>query len=108
MDLIQRSFTLMSIHPTPGTSSIKFRNIAVGVLFLTFEIALLISSAAFFYKNVQNDLETSLYALLQISAFCHSCYMLVIGFKHRQVIQQLFDEFKIIQNQCKSAFELIH
>lgn len=110
MDSIERTFVLLSILPTPETTkrAIKFRNISIGISFFAIEIIVLMSSAAFFLEYVENDLKNSLYALLQIAAYCSSTYTFAVGFTQRRDIQKLFPEFQNIIKECKNIFLLFN
>lgn len=100
MEQIKNSFAQLSISPDPETPKQCARKIRLSVLFLLIQLIALISSAAFFFNYIGDDVETSLYALIQIAAFSCSIYTLIVGIKRRQSIQQIFSEFQHIRDEC--------
>lgn len=103
MDSIKRSFIRMAVLPNPIEEHfyIKLRNVSFGILLLTVELFITISSLALFLKIVVDDLEKSLYVLMQFMAFSCGAYMMAIGYKKRHDIADLFSEIRKIEMKCK-------
>lgn len=108
MESIEQIFKSVSILPTSIESGhwIKVRRIAFGITISMVSLIVLISSIIFFCKYVNVDLESSLYAIQQISAFSYTIYTQVVGYSQRHHIEKLFIEFKRIRNKCEYNFNL--
>lgn len=100
MELNRRIFNSISM-----LSSDKERHKPTNVLFIivvfSFQVTVLISSLIFCYRFTANDLENSLYALLQICVFLSTVYTIFVALKLRYKINELFDKVHQIQIDCE-------
>lgn len=99
METLRKVFTLISIFPTSATEKwqIKLRNISIFAM----QIILLFLSLDFFIKICLIDLESALYALLQIVGLICTIYSIVVGYFQRSNIERLFRDFHAICIECK-------
>lgn len=88
---------LNSILILSSNEELKPKNILFGIVVLNFQVTVLISSLIFCYRFTANDLENSLYALLQICVFLSATYTIVVALKQRDKINELFDKIHQIQ-----------
>lgn len=84
----QRVLTWLCVRPMDADENQwkKLFYIAFTITFLTIDLTGLFSSIAFFLINISIDLEESLYALFQISAFLGLTYMCIVAFLLRYKI----------------------
>lgn len=104
MDSSEKLFAAISISPFLGTMKpiVRLRCILTGILLFTLELATMISSGIYFFKLVHDDLENSLYALLQFAAFVCGTYTIAMGYMQRRCIIMLFPKFSQIRYECQS------
>lgn len=93
----------MSILPDPKETNpkIKFRNIVFSLWLFISQCIGLISSVAYFLRFVSDDLESSLYALVQLSGYTCTAYTMAIGYIQRKCIEKLFLEFREVCEKCE-------
>lgn len=84
----QRVLTWLCIRPmnTDENRWKKLFYIMFSITFVSMDLTGLFSSVAFFLINISTDLEESLYALFQISAFSGLTYMCIVAFLLRNEI----------------------
>lgn len=110
MDSIHRALTLMSVLSDPSETNrmIRFRNAVFGVWLFIWQCVAVISSAAYFYRFVSNDLESSLYAVVQMSAHICTPYTIAMGYIQRKSIEKILMEFRTVRESRKfQIFEYV-
>lgn len=91
-------FRLMWIIPTAKTERklIKFRNITFSLWNTFIVFMFLIHSIHFFMKTASTNLESALYAVIQIFAFVIAVYLMGVGHAIWPQLLQLFTELQRI------------
>lgn len=100
MDLNRRIFNSISILSS-NNERMNPRNVLFGIVVFLLQVTLLISSLTYCYRFTANDLENSLYALLQICVFLSAAYTIVVALRLRGKINKLFDQVHQIQIDCE-------
>lgn len=99
----RKILTWFYLYPVEeGTERKKLIHFILSAVVFIFKISFLASSTAFFMKYVSTDLEESLYALFQISAFSNSTYVIAIAYISHQKITALIDRLSAIYDASKN------
>lgn len=80
----------------------KKRHIIFSVVCLLANMNAVLASVTFFLNFVSVNLELSLYALFQISAYSNVVYSYIIAFILRNRVPAIFDGLAAIYHQCKT------
>lgn len=75
-------------------------------LFTTF-VGAVLASAEFVRQSLSTDLEGSLHALFQLTAYTGVVYVTIITFVFRHKITEIFDQLTEIYRKCKIQFEIL-
>lgn len=90
----QKMLTWICVYPADETVS-KFKRATYAFAYafiLISNLCVLASSVAFFLKYVSVDLEQSLYAVFQITAYGSMTYLIIVSFLLRSKIPLVFDD----------------
>lgn len=80
----------------------KLFYVTFSLTFFSANLSGLLSSVAFFVENISTNLEESLYAFFQISAFSGLTYMCIVAFLLRSRITAFLGTLSKIYDTCKS------
>lgn len=102
----QRVLTWLCIRPmnTDENRWKKLFYIMFSITFVSIDLTALFSSIAFFFINISIDLEESLYALFQISAFSGLTYMCIVAFLLRNEITVFLGTLSQIYDARKKLY----
>lgn len=84
------------------TKESRKRHIIFSVVCLLANMSAVVASVTFFLKFVAVNLELSLYALFQISAYSNVVYIYTIAIILRNKVPAIFDGLATIYHQCKT------
>lgn len=99
----RKVLTLMSVYPLDDTTNVLIKLICFViplVIFITHLLAIF-SSAIFFAKHIEDDIDTAIFAILQICGCANMAYMLVIAIYLRENINDIFKRLDVIYKTCK-------
>lgn len=102
----QRMLTWICVSPLESRDSKWMKPFCVIFALTTFLAVLscVLSSVIFFSSNVSIDVEESLYALFQISAFSGVAYMAIVAFYSRKKINAFLETLTAIHDERKHIF----
>lgn len=98
----QRVLTWLCIYPADDSTriEIKLAYIIVSIVIIAIELSILIASIAFFMKNVSSDLDSSLFAVIQIVGLFGLTYMIIVAFILSRNITDMFKGLTLICDTC--------
>lgn len=102
----QRMLTWICVCPLESRDSKWMKPFCVIFALTTFLAvsSCVLSSVIFFSSNVSKDVEESLYALFQISAFSGVAYMAIVAFYSRKKINAFLETLTAIHDERKHIF----
>lgn len=104
LELNRKIFILMWIIPNQNEveSPLKrFANILFSFIVLTLVLSVTLSSIAYTLKFASIDLEKTLYAVFQISAYSSQFYMMIVSFRIWSKLAKLFPKLQEIYDKRK-------
>lgn len=103
MESIRNALILISVstadHNIKWWQKVRNKTFCAFIFISLFVIS--ISSAEYFLKFFAIDIEMSLYAMLQVSAFSGVAYTIAMGFIKRNQIDRMFKDFDKIRINSK-------
>lgn len=99
----RKVLTLMSVYPFDGTTNVLIKLICFifPLVVLTIHLLAISSSAVFFATHIEDDMDTAIFAILQMSGCANMAYMLVIAIYLRVNINDIFQRLDEIYKTCK-------
>lgn len=95
-------FILLCVCPSDSQNPfIKFRNRAFSVFYLIVFITFISTSGAYILKNLENDLEGCLLAILTCSAAFGLINMIMAAYFLQYQVIEIFSDFQVIYDKCK-------
>lgn len=103
LKLNQEVLTLLWILPLSDDESkwLKLRNFFISLIVFLLGLVTVVCGSFFFVRNVDNNLEMSLSAVIQISACTSQVYMLFFSIILWKNFAKLFPNLQKIYDECK-------
>lgn len=100
----RRVLTWLCILPANETTGKceKIMYMTFSATIIAVEVCITTSSMVYFLKNVSVDLDTSLYALFQMTGSTSLIYILVYAFSMQHKIADMFQHLSNICDSCKT------
>lgn len=101
LGLNKKHFVWLNLYPNEALDGkVKYLPLVCAALMILLELSALISSALFIYRNFEEDIRNSFFALFQLIAFLKIICMWIVAYNNRA---KLFNIFKIFQEIYDSS-----
>lgn len=99
----RKVLTLFSVVPCDESSNVLIKVICLlfPLIVFTGHIWSIAASAIYFANNIENDMDTAFFAILQIGGHFNMAYMLIIAIYLRTNINNIFNKLDVIYKTRK-------